>query len=268
MNNTSGTSNNSNIREQYKNTGNLKLRKSLHEKYSVNKVGFQRWMFHQYPFRPKMKILELGSGRGELWNYYLENNALRNYEMDITISDFSDGMVDCLQHVFSGCEISVRKIDIQQIPFDDASYDLIIANAMLYHVQDIDSALSEVKRVLKKDGLFYCSTLGLNGMTGYLDHALQELGIPFHPGSNLSFTLQNGGELLKKQFGKVERRDYVDALEIDNIRDYVAYIYSLASMQELAPDKYDVLVNYFSSRKVNGYLHIPKEYGMFVACKC
>lgn len=53
------------IKEQYKNTDSLKLRKSLHEKYSVNKVGFQNWMFEQYPFGPKIKILELGSGRGE-----------------------------------------------------------------------------------------------------------------------------------------------------------------------------------------------------------
>lgn len=33
------------IREQYKDTEKLSLRKSLHEKYSVNKTGFQRWMF-------------------------------------------------------------------------------------------------------------------------------------------------------------------------------------------------------------------------------
>ena len=50
------------IKEQYKNTNNLKLRKSLHEKYSVNKMGFQKWMFEQYPFRTKIKVLELGSG--------------------------------------------------------------------------------------------------------------------------------------------------------------------------------------------------------------
>ena len=47
------------IKEQYKNAENLKLRKGLHEKYSVNKVGFPKWMFEQYSFRPKSKVLEL-----------------------------------------------------------------------------------------------------------------------------------------------------------------------------------------------------------------
>lgn len=255
------------LKEQYKNTGNLKLRKSLHEKYSVNKVGFQKWMFEQYPFRTKMKVLELGSGRGELWNYYFENDILQGYDMDITLSDFSDGMVDYLQHRYLGMRVSIKKIDISDIPFEKDTFDLIIANSMLYHVKDVGLALSEVKRVLKKDGLFYCSTFGMNGMTQYLYHALDELGIPYNHESNISFTLQNGMQLLKKQFSKVERRDYEDALAIDKVEDYVEYIYSMASLQGLDRKNYDILLDYFNSKKVNGYLHVPKEYGMFVAGK-
>lgn len=253
------------IKEQYKNTDNLKLRKHLHEKYSVNKIGFQKWMFEQYPFRDRIKVLELGSGRGELWNYYFENKMLQSYEMDITLSDFSDGMIDHLQKSYQGRGISVRKIDIMDIPFEKEAFDLVIANSMLYHVRDIDLALSEVRRVLKKDGLFYCSTFGMNGMTQYLYHALDELNIPYNHESNLSFTLQNGKQLLERQFDSVERRDYRDALEITDVRDYVEYVYSMASLQGLDRDKYDVLLRYFNSRKVNGCLHVPKEYGMFVA---
>lgn len=136
---------------------------------------------------------------------------------------------------------------------------------MLYHVKDIDLALSEVKRVLKKDGLFYCSTFGINGMMQYLYHVLDELGIPYNHESNISFTLQNGIPLLKKQFNKVERYDYKDALVIDKVEDYLEYIYSMASLQGLDQKYYDILLNYFNSKKVNGYLHIPKEYGIFVS---
>lgn len=224
-------------------------------------------MFEQYPFYPKMKVLELGSGRGELWNYYFENDVLQGYEMDITLSDFSDGMVDYMRQSYLGKRISVKRIDILDIPFENDTFDLIIANSMLYHVKDIDLALSEVKRVLKKDGLFYCSTLGMNGMTQFLYCALNELGISHNHESNISFTLQNGMQLLKKQFRKVERRDYEDALAIDIVEDYLEYIYSMASMQGLERKYYDILLNYFNSQKINGYLHVPKEYGMFVAGK-
>jgi len=253
------------LEEQYKNTDNLKLRKGLHEKYSVNKVGFQRWMFGQYPFHTKSKVLELGSGRGELWSYYFENDALMALEMDITLSDISDGMVDDLRQRYAGKGISVRKVDVLDIPFGNETFDLIIANLMLHHVKDIGSALSEVKRVLKRDGLFYCATLGMNGMMQFLYHALDELGIPYNHESKMSFTLQNGLHILKEQFGKVERRDYEDTLEIDIVEDYLEYIYSMASMQGLDRKYYNVLLNYFNAQKVDGYLHIPKEYGMFVA---
>ncbi len=253
------------IKEQYKNADNLKLRKSLHEKYSVNKMGFQKWMFEQYPFWEKMKILELGSGRGELWKLYLKNEGLQRYEMDITLSDFSEGMVEELRRNYEGGGISVEKIDILDIPFKEETFDLVIANSMLYHVKDINRALSEVRRVLKRDGWFYCATFGLNGMAQYLYHALDELGIPHAHEANVSFTLQNGMQLLKKHFGKVERYDYEDSLEIDRVEDYVDYIYSMASLKGLDPEKYEVLCNYFEDRKVNGYLHVPKEYGMFAA---
>ncbi len=255
----------STIHKQYKNTSNLELRKNLHTKYSVNKIGFQKWMFEQYPFRSDMKVLELGSGRGELWDYYFENDMLLSYEMEITLSDFSDGMVDCLQHRYHGRGVSVKKIDILDIPYEKDTFDLIIANSMLYHVRDIDAALAEVKRVLKKDGLFYCSTFGMNGMTQYLYHALEEIGISCDYESNISFTLQNGAQLLRKQFDRVERRDYEDALAIDKIEDYLEYIYSMASMQGLDRKYYDILLNCFNAKKVNGCLHIPKEYGMFIA---
>lgn len=255
------------IKEQYKNTNNVQLRKSLHEKYSINKVGFQKWMFEQYPFCTNMKVLELGSGRGELWDYYFDNDVLQGYEMDIILSDFTDGMVEYLQHNFQGKKISVQKIDILDIPFEKNTFDLVIANSMLYHVKDIDLALSEVKRVLKKDGLFYCSTFGMNGMMQYLYHALDELSIPYNHESNISFTLQNGMQLLRKHFVRVKRCDYEDALAIDKVEDYLEYIYSMASMQGLDRGKYDILRNYFNSKKENGYLHVPKEYGMFVAVK-
>ena len=44
------------------------------------------------------------------------------------------------------------------------TFEIVIANSMLYHVPEIDKALSEVRRVLKKDGVFYAATSGENGI--------------------------------------------------------------------------------------------------------
>lgn len=117
---------------------------------------------------------------------------------------------------------------------------------------------------MKRDGLFFCSTFGTNGMMQYLYRALDELGIPYDHESNISFTLQNGMQLLEKQFDRVERRDYEDALEITDVEDYLEYIYSMASLQGLDRGNYDILLKYFNSRKRNGCLHVPK--GVWDVC--
>ena len=49
------------------------------------------------------------------------------------------------------------------------------------------------------------------------------------------------------------------------MEDYVEYIYSMASMRGLDRKNYDRLLEYFNARKSDGYLYVPKEYGMFVA---
>ena len=45
-------------------------------------------------------------------------------------------------------------------PYDDASFDAVIANHMLFHVPDRAKALAEMRRVLRPGGKLYTSTMG------------------------------------------------------------------------------------------------------------
>ena len=53
-----------------------------------------------------------------------------------------------------------RTLDCQKLPFPDAEYDRIIANHVLFYVQNLSRGLQEISRVLSDDGVFYCSTYG------------------------------------------------------------------------------------------------------------
>jgi SAM-dependent methyltransferase len=44
------------------------------------------------------------------------------------------------------------KMDIHQIPFDDNEFDVVLCNHVLEHVDDDIVAMSEIRRVLRKDG--------------------------------------------------------------------------------------------------------------------
>jgi SAM-dependent methyltransferase len=52
----------------------------------------------------------------------------------------------------------VQQIDLQQIPYPDETFDLVICNHMLEHVADAELALREMSRVLKPSGRAICQT--------------------------------------------------------------------------------------------------------------
>lgn len=136
---------------------------------------------------------------------------------------------------------------------------------MLYHVPDLNRGLSEVNRVLKKDGYFYCATYGENGIIPFIADLLKDYGIT--DTTNKNFTLQNGNRILKKYFSEIRRLDYEDSLAVTDIDDILDYICSLSGMTSITELGRDTLRTVLEKEMVNGILNIPKEYGMFICRK-
>ena len=61
----SNISNQTYLREQYKNAANLNDRIQLHVRFSTNRYDFHLWVFDQLKIAPDSRVLELGCGRGE-----------------------------------------------------------------------------------------------------------------------------------------------------------------------------------------------------------
>ncbi len=249
------------VKAQYRTSANLDTRISIHAKYSVNKQGFGNWIYGQYRLRENDRILELGCGNGSMWtDHALPAGA------ELILTDFSEGMLASAQaNVGVRDGISFRQADIQQIPYADESFDAVIANMMLYHVPDLRKALSEVLRVLKPGGIFYCATSGTNGITEYVQGLLKDYGV--RQGIGLSFTLQNGGDILKEYFTEVEVRRYEDRLEVTETGDLVEYILSLEGMADFRAVTPEELYRILEGQKENGVIRVPKDYGMFVSEK-
>ena len=250
------------VKEQYANAGNLNTRISIHQKYSTNKTGFGNWIFSNYKISQGMKVLELGCGTGDMWKGHED---LISQCDRLVLSDFSEGMLENAKaNLRDSAGLEYHVIDIQNIPFEDESFDVVIANMMLYHVPDIARGLSEVSRVLKKGGAFYCATFGEHGIIEFLSKALYAYGV--EDKVNKNFTLQNGKEILEPFFSDIQKLDYEDSLAVTNIDDLIEYIYSLSSMTSLSSVPREEIHEVLAKYVVNGVLTVPKEYGMF-CCK-
>ena len=257
-----GSSNNTEaVKEQYKTSNGLDTRISFHDKYSTNKLGYGNWIVSNYHISAGMKVLELGCGTGSLW---IGRDELISQFGKLVLTDFSEGMLETARkNLGEKDQIEYRVADIQDLPFEDNTFDMVIANSMLYHVPDINKGISEVRRVLKDDGTFYCATLGENNFVEQLAEWFMLSGENFNPNHN--FTMQNGAQKLKTAFSEIEARIYKDSLHITDIDDLVSYLTSLASLKALNDVPVERLKGIIAGHAVNGVVDLPKEYGMFIA---
>lgn len=252
-----------NIIEQYKNAKNLNDRISLHEKYSTNKQGWFNWLFNQIDFSRVNRLLELGCGNGKLWQ---ENRIdLRNRE--IFLSDISEGMVEEVRNKL-GSDFNCIVADAEKIPFKDSYFDSIIANHVLFYLNDLNLGLKEIDRVLKSDGILYCSTYGKNHMK-----EITEIVQSFDSRINLSnhslydiFGLENGESILKEYFFNVQRMDYQDSLEITESKPLIDYIMSCHGNQnEILGPRLNEFKEYIEELlKNSGKIVVTKQAGLFI----
>lgn len=239
---------------QYATAARLNTRIGIHEKYSRNKQPFGEWIVRHYDLRPGERVLELGCGTGSMWRGVTLPKGCR-----VTLTDFSAGMLDAARQNTAYLNADYAVADAQEIPYADATFDVVIANMMLYHVPDIARALREIRRVLKPGGRFFAATFGENGV---VQAVAGMLGMRFD--ANLRFTLQNGGAQLAEVFADVQRHDREDALEVTDLSDLIAYLRSMQQMTALADIPDDTLLAAFAPHVARGVLTLPKEYGIFI----
>jgi ubiquinone/menaquinone biosynthesis C-methylase UbiE len=253
------------VAEQYRDGENLSKRVKLHQKHSTSPVPFADWCFSQYAFEENDRILELGCGTGAQWQGRI--GGLPSGSV-LVLTDLFAGMAETVWRAYGDFpRVLAHRADIRSLPYPAETFDRVIANHMLYHVPDIPAALAEVRRVLRPDGVFYCTTMGAGGMRGYLHDALRRFDPALDAfGDTLSFTLQNGEKLLRAVFADVRRIDFEDSLHVTDTRDLMDWIESSPSVQGLAPGSIEGLYDYFEAiRTREGAIDIPKEAGMFVS---
>lgn len=260
------TSMNQSLSTQYQNASNISARIRLHRDYSLNKEGWFHWLFSHLNLKPGMKILELGAGNGTLWSQNLDKLPKG---LTIVLSDISEGILaDAKNEIGDNLEFQYAVFDAQKIPFADDTFDLVIADHMLFYCDDIPKTLKEVRRVMKKGAWFTCSTYSKEHM-----HEITDLVQEFNPEIVLSstnlydrFGLDNGAEILSKDFNDISCHKYQDAIELSESTPVISYILSCHGNQNaILLDHYNEFKNYVDE-KVSGGFHITKDVGYFI-CK-
>jgi ubiquinone/menaquinone biosynthesis C-methylase UbiE len=109
------------------------------------------------------RVLDLGSGAG---NDCFVARSIVGKEGFVTGLDFTDEMLEKASQnnkKMGFTNVEFIKGDIEKIPLQDDSYDVVISNCVLNLVPDKEQAFSEIRRVLKPGGHFCVSDIVLKG---------------------------------------------------------------------------------------------------------
>jgi SAM-dependent methyltransferase len=246
----------------------LTLRQRTHDLYSVPKINFTEWVLDRIIWRGDEHVLDLGSGSG----MYFETLLPRIPNGSLVAGDLSFGMAQqAAKHPFAGSTVNA---DAQALPFETGTFDVILANHMLYHVPDLDIAISEIHRVLKPDGCLIAATNSQFNMPEFdqlMRRAFNLLGaVGPEVESSLrsishTFQLEDAPMRLAHRFFAVARYDLPGALIFPTAQPAVDYINSMRALREpylprrvswddfihVLGDQIQRLINHFGELVVN-----------------
>ena len=258
------------LSEQYFDSKKFMARIELNRLFRTNPYPWTLWIFDQIKFPENAKVLELGSGNAILWKSNLERIP---DDAQILLSDFSNGMMEDALKVLGNASnrFEYEIMDAQQISYPDDSFDIVIANLMLYHIPDRKKAISEISRVLKADGALYATTYSqdnLKELTDLLKNYDDTLSNSMEPFAR-AFGLENGKEQLYESFEEIEMINYIDSLEVTEAEPLINYILSFGRIKENINDEnLREFKNYINDiLDKDGKIKISKDTGIFIAKK-
>ena len=171
--------------------------------------------------RPR-RVLEVGCGQGWASEWIKDELGA-----EVIAVDQSERMVELTRRR----GVDARVGDVQDLPFEDESFDAGLAAWMLYHVPELDRGLSELARVLRPGGRLVAVTNAPESL-----HELWTLlGADRTPFLIAGFHSDNGAEILRRHFQHVEERQAAGTVTFADPEAVQRYVDSLVTVSGTVP---------------------------------
>lgn len=201
------------VQAEYEDETRLATRKAAHA--AAEGPDAREVLFEAIVERTPSRILEVGCGEGEL-----AERLGRETAAAVNAVDQSPRMVELARG--RGVDARVRRVE--ELEFEDETFDCVVAAWMLYHVAELDRALAEISRVLRHDGRLVAVTNGRDHMKELYDLVGRD-----RLGSH--FRAEDAEEILPRHFARVERRDAPGWLVFSDSEAAQAYVSSLVLLE-------------------------------------
>jgi SAM-dependent methyltransferase len=253
--------------KQYKDATNLSARIALHARFAQADEPWYPWLAGRVDWPLDGDVLEVGCGPGLLW----VSIAPLLPRLRLTLTDLSEGMLDTARNAVDPLPsielVETRACDAQDLPFADASFDVVVANHMLYHVPEPSRAATEFARVLRPGGVLLAATNGPDHLDVVRDISRQVFGWSTADFVDRRFGRSNGGAILETAFGEVAWHSHPGRLVCDDPEAVIAYVRSSSAAQEADAARQGALAEAVHARfeAAGGVVTMSTDSGCFVA---
>jgi SAM-dependent methyltransferase len=210
-------------------------------------------------------VLDVGCGTGAFWSSLPHPLG----EVRLVLADLSRAMLELAARAATQqvARASGVEANVQRLPFDDESFDVVVANQMLYHATNPDVAIKEIRRVLRPHGTLMASTIGPMHLHELFDIEQSIFNEPRTRILGDIFGPVSGVAPLERYFESVEWRTFNDSLRCTDVDDVVSYLTSTPPSDRATPEQLTKLREETQRRMDagGGVLDVTKESGVFLA---
>jgi SAM-dependent methyltransferase len=211
------------LTHDYGSTEDYKVRSSGWEQFRVNPVELVTWVLGPLSLEGSSAILDVGCGLGR----FALAAAERAPGARVVAVDISAAMVDAVSMAARDRQLAIETsvAGIEELPFSSETFDVVLCNYVLYHVESIPKALDELLRVLKPGGRLVSvvpSFRWLHELIDWQDRALLRLGHDIHhplfkPTGTDRFCEENATRLLVERSRVVSRERYDGTMRFPSV---------------------------------------------------
>ncbi len=157
--------------------------------------NFNKWMFDTIYPHCSGKILEIGSGIGNISEYFIERKE------QIYLSDLRDNYLEFLSKNYEGKAAGIINLDIVEETFDQnyaellGTFDTVFALNVIEHIYDDSLALKNINKLLKPNGKVIILVPAYQMLFNTFDKALEHYRR--YTTKSISKVVESGGFELK-----------------------------------------------------------------------